>query len=100
MEIQLKRRNSYDWYQGAGTTLCTGQLRREIAFPEGELTIYAVFTKKKVADSFRIDAPTNTAWGKASTITGLKGGVELLTSTRLVLAKAYKKGYRYVRIEY
>ena len=101
MEIQLKKGNSYGWYKNEDTSLCTDQLRREVHLPASELKIYAVFTKNKTTDSFRINAPIRTAWGgKESAITGLKRGVELLTSTRLVLAKAYKKGFRYVRIEY
>ena len=101
MEIQLKQRNTgYGWYRGGDTSLCSGDLRKEVHLPADEGRIYAVFTKKKTPDSFRINAPVGAWTGKESTITGLRRGVGLLCSTRWVLAKAYSKGFRYVRIEY
>ncbi len=100
MEIKLNRDSLFGWYQGAGISLCTDQLRREVHLPADEQKIYAVFSEKKTTDSFRINVPTNTILGKVSAINGLRKGIGLLISTRLVLAKAYKKGFRYVRIEY
>ena len=100
MEIQLKTRRPGGWYNGGDTSLCPDDLRKEVHLPAGESRIYAVFAKNKTPDSFRINAPTQTLWGGNSTITGLRRGICLLDSTRWALAKAYDKGYRYVRIEY
>ncbi len=100
MEIQLKTIRPNGWYRGGDTSLCPDDLRKEIHLPADENRIYAVFAKNKTSDSFRINAPTRTVWGGESTITGLRRGIALLSSTRWALAKAYKKGFRYVRIEY
>ena len=101
MEIQLKQINpGHGWYRGVDTSLCSDDLRKEVHLPADESRIYAVFTKKKTLDSFRINAPICGWAGKESAITGLRRGVGLLSSTRWVLAKAYSKGFRYVRIEY
>ena len=101
MEIAFKLNSSGDWYRGKHANICAGQLRREVALPKGEPKFYAVFTKKKVADSFRIQAPYHVnCWGMLSNLDGLRRTVELMAKPKSILAKAYKKGFRYVRIEY
>ena len=98
MKIAMKK----DWvgdYRGGGTVLCAGSLRRKVTLPKGVLNIYAVFTKKKTPDSFLINCPDSEWIGRSlSTVDGFSG--TLLTTTKLILGRAYNNGYRYVRIEY
>ncbi|KKK48304.1 hypothetical protein LCGC14_3146460 [marine sediment metagenome] len=100
MEIELRLNGSLNWYRTFGASICEGALRREVHLPKGKPKIYAVFTKKKVADAFHIKAPKKTMWGLESDLAGLRRSVELMLGARTELGTAYKKGYRYVRIEY
>ena len=88
---------SYETVYGASNpaSVCAELLRDEIFLPETVRKIYAVFTKKRVPDAFRIKSPNY--YGE-SEVAGVKEYI--LSWTRATLGKAYKKGYRYVRIEY
>ena len=97
MEIAMKK----DWagdYDGGGTKLCEGSLRRKVALPKDTSKIYAIFTKRKSSNSFLINRPYDGWNGSFSRVEGFRGA--LLTTTKIILARAYKKGFRYVRIEY
>ena len=76
-------------------TVCASLLREEVFLPETALKIYAVFTAKRASNAFRIDPPGR--YGE-STIAGVE--TYILSWTRKTLGTAYKKGFRYVRIEY
>ena len=98
MEIVMKLKGPY--YETARTALyhaevCAGLLREEAFLPEDTPKIYAVFTEKRVPNAFRIQPPDD--WGLSEL-----AGIEeyMLSWTRKTLGKAYKKGFRYVRIEY
>ena len=76
-------------------SVCADLLRKEIFLPSDTLKIYAVFTKKRVSNAFRIEPPD---YDGHSRLAGIKE--YMLSWTRTTLGKAYNKGYRYVRIEY
>ena len=76
-------------------SVCAELLRKEIFLPETVRKIYAVFTEKSAPNAFRIKPPDE--WG-FSYIAGVE--TYILSWTRATLGKAYRKGYRYVRIEY
>ena len=100
MEIAMKTGGLYNHnYFGGGTALCVDGLRRKVDLPKDVRKIYAVFTQKKVSDSFYITKPRECSWmGRESRIRGFSGSLRI--STRWKLAEAYDKGFRYVRIEY
>ncbi len=102
MEIVMNLKNDVYGdpnYEGGGASLCPEALRREISLPKKVPKIYAVFTKRKIADSFCIEASYESYYGKREA--GIQGVDEyLLHDTKRVLAKVYDAGFRYVRIEY
>ena len=102
MEIAMRlEKDQYgdDWYKGRDAWLCPEDLRQEVSLPKKALKIYAVFTKKGMPDSFCIEAPyKNWREKEESRIVEIDG--YLMHCTRAVLAQAYKKGFRFVRIEY
>ena len=101
MEIAFKRTPAHGWYENAQANVCSDQLRKEVALPKGEPKFYAVFTKEKIVDSFCIQAPhRRLACGLISGLAGLRSSVTLTTRVQLILAKAYARDFRYVRIEY
>ena len=98
MEIVMKFNGSF--YETAfearsSASVCAELLREEIFLPEDTPKIYAVFTKKREPNAFRIGPPNH--YGE-STIAGV--GTYILSWTKETLGTAYKKGFRYVRIEY
>ena len=102
MEIEMKLgadRSFEECYQGGGAYLCPEALRNEVSLPKKIFKIYAVFKKKSVPDSFRIDAPARAWHGKDESLIS-EIDEYLMTCTRKVLAEAYNDGFRYVRIEY
>ena len=96
MEIAMKKDWSGD-YRGGGTVICAGSLRRKVGLPKDTSKIYAVFTKKKTSNSFLINPPYDGWIGQMSRVDGFSGA--LLTTTKLILGRAYNKGFRYVRID-
>ena len=96
MIIKMKLRRH--WYSGPGASLCISALRKKVSLPEKQQTIYAVFFRERVADSFRIKRPRALHYMDASTVAGFSG--DLMSSAMWKLAEAYNNGFRYVRIEY
>ena len=98
MEVAMELRGSF--YETAhssvnSASICAELLRDEIFLPKKTLKIYAIFTEKKVPDAFRIKPPNHSC---TSVIAGVRP--YMFSWTRKTLATAYKKGFRYVRIEY
>jgi len=76
-------------------SVCAELLREEIFLPENTPKIYAVFSRKKMPDAFRIEAPNRHG------LSDIAEDVPYIFSwTKKTLGKAHSKGYRYVRIEY
>ncbi len=102
MEIAMKlSTDQYGdaWYKGGDAWLCPERLCREVSLPKKVPKIYAVFTKKSVPDSFRIEEPYR-GYGREYTSEISEIDEYLMSWTRKLLAKAHNKGFRYVRIEY
>lgn len=77
--------------------LCSYNLRRKVEFPVPTETIYAVFTKQRGPDSFAIRVNSV----ESIETTGLAGFYGALTfDTKTHLYRNYKRGYRYVHVEY
>ena len=102
MEIKLVTKYN-SAFKGRGAFLCRSALRRKINLPKGTKTIWAAFTKELpdsgpiYDNSFTISPPTH-GWDTRSRISEYRSN--LTTHTEIILAKMYKRGYRYVRIEY
>ena len=93
MEVEMKLGDS--WYLGESLDVCAKKLQKEIDLPKGNSKIFAVFTKKRTPDTFRIQPPDTHG---RSVIVGIDEYI--MSYTRKQLGRAYKGGFRYVHIEY
>ena len=101
MEIALRLRADFYRrirpYNGSlDECLCVEELQKKVHLPKRIPKIYAVFSKKKMPDAFRIQLVSgNSHKGR---VVGFVGSMPIATQWRL--SKEYDNGYRYVRIEY
>jgi hypothetical protein len=72
-------------------------LLRQIDLPKPlPRTIYAVFTKRRNADSFELSPRSSTTFIKGR----LRGNPYIMQGMRAMIAEMYAAGFRFVHIEY
>ena len=104
MELKMTMNSWLGNFVGGTAGLCPDGLRKKVNLPKGKDIIYAVFTQKGTPDSFRIKSPFYEYWYpkgrdcQCSTVEDYSG--QLTSGAMWKLAAAYKKGLRYVHIEY
>lgn len=105
-EVRFERRASI-WGTGnyvaksggsMGARLCSATLRRAVSLPKDNTTMYAVFSEHAHPNAFRITlrSPTGVSW----LVYGVDINYMLMLSARQLIQRMYKRGHRYVRIEY
>jgi hypothetical protein len=95
IEITLKRTalNNFDNWFGDGLALCDRELRKHVDIPSGVRQIVVVFSKRRLADSFKLTGVL------FRPIAGLPR-TDFFCCARRTAREAYRAGYRYVRVEY
>ena len=86
------------WVAPRGTRLCNTTTRRAVGIPKDTHVIYIVFSDKHSADDFTITR--RFPEGNNYPIYGVDVNYRLMFGARFLLERMYKRGYRYVRIEY
>ena len=85
--------------KGGLATMCGMTFKGAVSVPKDVKTIYAVFSDKRSAHDFTITRRFPRYSG-GQPVYGLDINYTFMLSARMLIERMYKRGHRYVRIEY
>ena len=86
------------WVSKGGARLCGTTTARAVGIPKDVNVMYAVFSDKRSTNDFTITR--RFPHGDAFPVYGVDVNYMMMLGARMLIERMYKRGYRYVRIEY